>query len=462
MKNKLKYISILLISGCMVGPDYKKPDISLPKNFIEDRSKLEITSIKEWWKNFNNQTLNDIIEIAISNNYDLKIALEKIEETRAYYRIKKADLLPEIDGTASAIRYHLSKNAIESSAFPSSSYNSFQIGFDALWEIDIFGKLRREKESAFYEIQAMQENMRNIYIIMISDIARYHIDICAINNFIDLTKEKIYIQKTILDLIKDRNIKGIDNKIKVEETIAKLQEEEENLLFYITLLKQTIYRLSVLLGKQPEDVVNIFTNIKNIPEYKNEISAGLPSTLIRRRPDIKKAERELAAATAQIGAAIAEYFPLFSLTNNTSLKSNKISKLLKNKSLNWSLGSLMNWPIITFGRIRANVDIKKSKQKQALLFYENTILQALKEVESALVAYFNEKTKLIYVQKELFSIKIKTDLEKDKLINGISDLPYFLENKLIYIEKKIKEIESKRNLNINLISLFKTLGGEDW
>jgi len=447
----------------MVGPNHKTPDTAMPKTFAEkENASIAIESLKTWWKSFKDSTLDDLIQTAISNNYDLKIALEKIEETRAFYNLKKADLFPEVDLTAQAIRYGLSQNLLTTSFLPQTTYNIFAIGFDAIWEADIFGKLRREKEAALFELEASQESMRDIYIIVLSEVARNYVDICAINNLLILAKEQARLQQALLDLQQERTTRGINSKMEVEQQIAELQITKENILSYETLFKQAIYRLAVLLGKQPEELEKKFDQCRIIPKAENKLAIGLPSTLLRRRPDIRLAEKKLAAATSRIGAAIADYFPRFLLIGDPGFDANKISNLFVGKSFDWSLGALMNWPVITFGRIKSKVDMAKSKQRQAILTYENTVLQALKDVESALVAYFNEDKKLKDIEKEVTAIGIQTALAKDKYINGIKDLSNYLTYEQKYIENKKKAIDSTRTLALNLIALFKALGGGDW
>ncbi len=456
-------IPLLFLSGCMVGPNYKEPEISVADQFNEQlASDAEITSLKNWWESFNDPNLNQIIEKAISKNYDLNIALERIEQARAYYRIKRADLFPEIDMSAEAIRTGVSQNAILTSFLPTTTYNIFQVGFDAIWEIDLFGRLRREKQAAYYEMQSYQENMRNVYITIISDAAKYYVDICTLQNIIDLTSKKIDYQKKILELVQSKKLNGLDSKIIENEEIKKLNEEEENLIFYSTLIKQTIYKLAVILGEQPEKLEIDPSQYTTIPNSDNKIVIGLPSTLLRNRPDIRKAERELAQTTAKVGAAIAEYFPRFSLTGNSDLQSNNMNKLFQSKSFTWSFGSIMNWPIITFGRIRANVDVKKSEEKQALLNYENIVLKALEDVESSLVAFFNEQLKLKDIITEVTVVSENTFLQNDKYQKGITSYIDYLEQEKYLTEKKIKEKESQRALCNNLISLYKALGGGEW
>lgn len=453
---------LLFLTGCMVGPNYHEPKLCMPKQFLEKKTNnASIVSLKKWWTTFNDVNLNEIIQKAINCNYDLKIAFEKIEQTRAYYRLKRADLFPEIDMTASAIRYGVSSNVETTFFLPKQTYNIFQIGFDAIWEIDLFGRLRREKQAAYYDFLAYQENMRNVYITIISDAARYYTDICALQNIISLTQDKIKCQKTILSLIDDKKITGLDSKLAVNDEIIRLKAEEENLLYYSTVLKQTVYKLCVLIGQQPENNFD-FSKFTTIPFAEEKIQIGMPSKLLRNRPDIRQAEKQLARATSKVGAAIAEYFPSFSLISDPIYSSSKINSLFDSNSFTWSLGSIMNWPIINFGRIKARVDQKKSEQRQALLTYEQTVLNALQDVEGSLIAYYNEAEKLKKIQKEVKASAENNYLNNDKYSKGLINYIDYLMQKQDLLDKRIKEKESQRTLCHNLIALYKALGGGDW
>lgn len=458
-----KLIFLILLSSCAVGPNYKKPQTSMPLKYAEqDLSTNEIESLKNWWETLEDPILNEMIQTAITNNYSLKIALEKIEETRAQYRIKRADLFPEIDLNAQACRTKISRNLILSSFYPVTIYNYFQVGFDAIWEVDIFGRLRREKEAAYAQFEQSIENMRDVYITLISDVARYYVDICTVQNIIDLTNKKIDLQKEIYRLTSNLNSNGLESKILEEDRLANLKEEEEALKFYTTYLKDSAYNLAVLLGQEPETILKRLDQYTNVPIAIDKIKVGVPSTLLRRRPDIRAAERALAASTAKVGAAIARYFPTFSITGDSFLAADQLNNLFKNNSFAWNIGSFLNWPIITFGRLRANVDMMKSNEKQSLYNYENTVLNALKDVESALAAYYNEEKKLIEIQDEVTAYSKMSILEQNKYQNGLNNLSSYYEIEKIYIASSIKELESKRALCHDLIALYKALGGSDW
>lgn len=451
----------LFLTGCMVGPNYQKPVSHAPEKFIESQTSSTAT-LASWWKRFNDPYLNELIQKAISNNYDLKIAVEKVTESRDFYKIEKAKLFPEIDATAQALRADISKNLFANPLL-TTIFNFFRVGFDAIWEIDIFGKQRRMKEAASYDIGEKEEEVHDAYISVLSDVTRYYIDIRAFKELCDLTEKKIKLEKKYLLLIQNREGSGIESNIPVEQEIASLQNMENELLSLQTSLKQRIYQLAILLAAEPEEFVKTFPLENPLPSFDGTIPEILPSTLLRTRPDIRGAERKLATATALVGSAIADYFPSFSLNyTSVGLDSSILHKLFEKSSTTWVLGSLMNWPLLTFGRISAQVDAKKSQQKQALLYYEKTVLNAFQDVEGAFVAYYNQENNLSNTKMALSSIERKTGLYKGQYDSGlINELSYIKEEENL-IDSKKNEISSRRLLYNDAIALYKALGGSDW
>lgn len=216
------FFLLLFVTGCTVGPDYKKEEVKTSSFFLEKKQGT-FNNLKFWWKIFKSETLDGLIEEAILNNYDLKIVLEKIEGSRAFYRIKKADLFPEINLSSYFIRSKLSQSFFKGPFIKDSSFNYFKIGFDAIWEIDLFGKKKREKETAFYKVSEQIEDLRDVYITLISDIAKNYIDICSLKTTIDIVKEKRNIQKTIVSLVQDKTFQGLSSEIKEIDEIEKLK-----------------------------------------------------------------------------------------------------------------------------------------------------------------------------------------------------------------------------------------------
>ncbi|MFA6502617.1 MAG: TolC family protein, partial [Parachlamydiales bacterium] len=309
MKKIFIIISIFLTS-CMVGPKIQKPGTDLPIKYEQNgSSKDNALSLDSWWKNFNDEDLNNYINIAIKNNYDLKIAIEKIEQARSIYRIKKADLFPEINLTAQTIRQQISKNLTTSFFQESINQNYFQFGFDAIWELDFFGKLARSKQAAYFSYLQTQDSLLNVYIILLSDVAKTYIDIITLKNKIRINERKLFLQNQIYELNLKKFESGLSSEILEKEQYKIIQSISQDIVNLKTFYKTNINRLAVLLGRIPEDLDKDFNKEKPIPQVAKDIDVGLPSELLRRRPDIRRAENLLYEKTANIGVAVAQLFP---------------------------------------------------------------------------------------------------------------------------------------------------------
>jgi len=471
MKKKIVVIISFLLSGCMVGPKIEKPNISMPTAYDQKISQdvQDKISLDKWWEYFNDEDLNKYINIAIANNLDLKIAIEKIEETRSLYRIEKANLLPEVEMSAAAIRQGSSKNTISTTvlslgtAVPGEGITSakhfFQFGFDATWELDFFGKLRRSKQAACFAYQKEKDSALDIYITLLSDVAKTYINIITLKNKLIISEKKLSLAYQIYDLIIQKFDSGLSNEILEKEEYKTIQGLKEDIANLTTSYKSNIYRLAILLSREPENFEKEFDKVKDVPESIKEIEIGLPSDLLRRRPDIRKAEKFLYEQTANVGVAVAELFPSFSLVGTFNYESSKAKTWFRWSSKTWGIGPSFDFPLLDFGRRLANVDVKKSEQRQAVLSYKNTVLSALEDVENALVAYFYEKNNYLYVSEKLNAQRKITTLKQDLFQSGLNSEILFLQTQTDLLDIENEYLDKKRGVSVNLISLIKALGG---
>lgn len=486
----MQWLFLLNLCGCMVGPNYQKPHLAMPIQFVEIQPEFVSSNndLFRWWKQFEDPFLDALIEEACQANFDVRIALEKILEARAHYRIERSKLWPEIDLNAAAIRARNSQNirgsttvevedlsalggldpvtiaGVTSSpgAFGSPVRNFFQIGFDAIWELDFFGKFRRSKRAAWEEWLAIQDLAQNVLITIISEVARHYIIVCALQKKIELFQEKIRIDEELLALTMTLFEAGLASELQIAELEAILKEDTAALSPLESSLKTTIYALAVLLGRQPESFDNVFNERRPIPSGIDRVPIGIPSDLLRRRPDVRAAERQLAAATERIGVAVADLFPHISLTGDSfGYASQKFNQLFTSKSRFWSIGPTINWNLIDFGRTRGLIDMAKSEQKQALLNYEKAVIRSLQDVEGALVVYFEEQKR-----QSAFYLQTKADyralqLLKDRFESGLSSHQEVLQAYRKWLDSESTLIDSKQALTTDLIALYKALGG-DW
>lgn len=459
------------LPGCMVGPNYRRPSALLPVAYSERRDagqKDTFESLACWWTFFNDPCLNDLIERAVEHNYDLSIAIEKIEQLRAEYGIAKSRLFPEVDGIININRTKYSKNLAQYSFLTVDTLSYFQLGLQAMWEVDLFGRLRRAFNAACDDVKAQVELMHGVYLLVLSNVAQAYTDIRALEKQIDLRQQLIQVDEKIILLKRDRFQSGLDSDIPVEQFLQELEESKNLYEALKTSVAQALHTLAFLLGEYPEQfklcpaeaqVSKPGPPTVGILVSSQPLEVGLPSELLKRRPDIRQAEWELAAATERVGQAMADYFPRFSLLGSVTSEASTASTWFSPGSLAWIIGPSIQWPLITFGRITYRVDEKKSIMRQALLTYCQTIVAALRDVENALVAYFNDSQRSGILSRKLAAAIKERDLAKERFNSGLDDqITYLLaERNRLQIELELTDVQ--RAVSSDLIAVYKALGG---
>jgi outer membrane protein, multidrug efflux system len=441
-----------------VGPKYKKPCPQLPNNYTEGNLPRGIANLAQWWTSFEDSYLDELIEKALAHNYNLRIAREKIEEVRAFYRIKNADLYPEVNVVGNVNRTGLSQNYNKYAYLTPKTTNYFQIGFDASCEFDFWGKLRRARATAYADFQAQIEAMHEVYLILLSDVAKAYIDSRSLQKKVDLLNEQITVDTDILSLRDDRYSSGVDSQIPDVDQLAALDESKKQMLTIQIELQQTINRLALLLGLNPEEFC-LAPGKHDVPMSHNAPAAGLPSDLVQRRPDIRRAERLLAAATETFGYANTAWFPSFSLLGGSVFEANKARNWISGNSISWTIGPALNWPLITFGRIKYDVQEKRSAQRQALLAYAQSVVNALTDVENWLVAYVKLKDQVAVLTEKLSAVTTQRDLYAAQFEGGLANKMNLLQAEKNRISIEIELTDTQQALSSALISLYKALGG---
>lgn len=452
-------LMLVVLAGCYPGPRYKKPTTSVPVTYsAQSGASSEATDLSTWWHYFNDNYLNELITQALTTNYDLRLAIEKIEETRTSYQIRAARLFPDIGVTSIVQRMRESNLIQDPTLAQDKTFSFFQLSFDATWELDIWGKLQRAKSAAYAEYQAQIETMRDVYIMLVSDVARAYIDIRSLQKKIDYVTALIEVDKRLLLLLQDRYHAGITSELPIPEQVRALAIAQAQLITLQEGLGQAINRLAVLLGVNPEDFV-LACGEHEVPVAHEPLAVGLPSDLLRRRPDIRRAERVLAAATDRVGQAVAEWFPSFQLLASVGGQTNQANKLFSHSGLAWLIGPAIKWPLLSFGRVEFNIQEKRSVMRQALLSYAKTVLTALADVEFWLISYFATQERLHVVQEKLTAVVRERDLVCMLWQAGLDDELRYLLNEKQNVHIMLEVIDVQRSLSLALVSLYKALGG---
>jgi multidrug efflux system outer membrane protein len=456
---------ILLLSigtGCRVGPDYKKPEMKVPTEFVSTSPNVEAGvsgDLSTWWTNLDDPVLNSLVDKVMRGNLDLKVAGDRIAQARAIRGIVSASDKPEIDVDASAMRESYSLNSLFGPFLPSRRYNDYIIGFDARWELDLFGKTARSVEAAEADIDAAQENRRAVMVAMSAGVAKQYILVRQLQKQIEVAKNNIQIQQNTLDVIEQRFKAGLVNNLLLQQAKAQLEVTRSVLPDLDTALQQAIHRISILTGQEPRALEKQLTAVGPIPATKPMVPIGLPSELLTRRPDIRAAERNLAAATANIGVATADLFPRFSLTGSLGQESTNSGTLTSRNSGFWSLASGLSWPVFDAGRIRANIKLQDARQQEAMNIYTRSVLAALEDVENALVAYGNEQQRLKLLEAGTEANRKSEELATQRYQKGLVDFLNVLDAQRQLYRSEDALAVSRGRLALSLVALYESLGG---
>lgn len=454
------------ITGCMVGPDYYRPTLNTPSQWSEPMAGGEAAdspSITTWWKVFNDKELDSLIERAVQSNLDLRIAEARVREARAQAGIVDADLWPTVNASGSYTRQRTSKNQpMLGSLLPPSvplEYDVYQAGFDASWELDVFGGTRRATEAADANAAVALFNLRDVRVTLVSEVARNYMAARGYQQRLSIALHNIKAQQETVELASDRFRHGLTSNLDTEQAATVLAQTEAQVPLLENGLQVAIHRLEVLLGRQPGALAQELANESPLPVVPPKVPVGLPSELLRRRPDIRSAERQLAAATAQIGVATADLFPKFSLTGNIGLQSVSASDFFTAGSRFWSVGPTVQWRIFDASRIRSNIRVQNARQEQALAAYEKTVLSGFEDVENALLAYAKEQTRNVSLKEAVERSRNSLQISHQLYINGLTSFINVLDAERSVYQNQDNLVQSDQVVAQNLISLYKALGG---
>jgi NodT family efflux transporter outer membrane factor (OMF) lipoprotein len=467
--NQLLRLALLAIAsgGCAVGPNYQRPAVSAPTHWSAPLAGGETNApidLAAWWENFHDAELDSLISRAVLSNPDLQIAQARVREARAQYGIAAANFLPTVDAAGSYARTKTSQHqpVLGSLPIPANvpfENDVYQAGFDASWEIDVFGGTRRATEAARAGVAASEFGRRDTLVTLLGEVARNYVDARGFQRRLAIANENIKAQSSALAITQDRFDKGLTSDLDVQQAGTLLATTKAEVPSLQTSLQAAIHRLDVLLGLPPGALQAELSQVAPIPAALPEVPVGLPSDLMLRRPDMQRAERQLAAATANIGVAQADLFPKFFLTGAAGFESVSASDWFTGRSRLWSVGPTVQWRIFDAGRIRANIRVQNARQEQALATYEQTVLTAFEEVENGLVAYANEQIRCRSLAEAVASSQKSLDLANKLYANGLTDFLHVLDAERSLYQAQDALVQSERTVSANLDSLYKTLGG---
>ncbi len=460
----LAVLAPLFIAGCAVGPDYVPPETEMPDQWasaVVEELADEEPDLEQWWTAFNDPQLSELIDRATESNKNLQVAVIRVTEARALRGIANADFFPQLGAGGSYSRSQSSENTALGSSLPGGSdpVDNWNLGFDAAWEIDVFGRVQRSVESAEADIEASIEDYRDVLVSLYAEVAVNYVEIRSLQARLDYARANVVSQTESVSITRDRFSAGLTSALDVAQAEGNLASTESSIPSLEMSLVAALNRLAVLLGENPGALNEELQTVREIPEASVEIAMGMPAELLRRRPDVRRAERLLAAQTARIGVATADLYPSFSLPGFLGLESEDLGDLFSGESLTWNLSPGFQWKIFSAGKIRNRIKVEEARTEQALLRYEQSILLALEEVENAMVAYDRERVRRDHLSDSVDASQRSVEMVRTQYTSGLTNFQNVLDSQRSLFNRQDELASSEGRVVQNLIALNKALGG---
>ena len=468
--------AIFLTTGCtMVGPDFVKPEAPVGKEWLEARDpeiKTEASDYKNWWAVFNDPVLNNLVETAYQQNLPLQISGLRILQARAQLGIVVGNLYPQLQqGRGGADYSSISENA-PNTLNSDDSFWQYNAGFDAAWELDIWGKFRRAVESGVANLETSIANYDDVLVSLTAEVARAYVLFRTFEERLEIARQNVKIQERSLQIAEIRFKAGAVTELDVVQAKSLLRNTEASIPRFDAAIRQTKNALAILMGKLPGEIDGMISGNKLIPKAPPEVVVDIPAELMRRRPDIQLAEYQIATQTPLIGVSRAELFPAFQLFGSIGLASSNskntiaggrngssFSDLFDSDSLEFFGGPSFTWNLFNYGRIKNRVRTEDALLQQLIVNYEDTVLRAHQEVEDSLVGFLRKQEEAGFLLDSVKASQRSVDLSMLQYKEGLVDYQRVLDTQRFLTDQQDAWTATRGDVILNLVSLYKALGG---
>jgi NodT family efflux transporter outer membrane factor (OMF) lipoprotein len=452
-------VSLPLTAACQVGPKYEVPELALPDQWhqaVAEELESDAQDMRSWWTVFEDPTLESLIERAASGNLDLEIAAARVREARALRRVAKADRIPTVDLAGQAQRSIL-PNSLD--PYGRGAFNTYNIGFDATWELDVWGRVQSSIDAAGADIEASEEALRDLLVLLYAEVAVNYVDLRTSQTRAGYAKGNIEVQASTLQLVNDRFDAQLVPALDIRQAEMNLARTQSVLPTLRQKAVRAAHRIAVLLGSEPGAVYKILEQETPIPASNETTQVGIPAEVLRRRPDIRSAERELAAQTARIGVSEANLYPQFALTGSFGWDALNTSDLFTSGSRGWNIGIPFRWNLLDRGRIKGDIAAQEARADALQASYEQTVLRALEEVENAMIALSTERERIGYLQASVDAAQEAVHLVRELYNAGLTDFQPVLDSERTLAEQQDALASSQGLVASDVINLYTALGG---
>jgi outer membrane protein, multidrug efflux system len=462
MRNLAVLMSSLVLAACAVGPDYRRPEVATPDQFVGvDGAQFSTADVeREFWKAFNDEQLNGMIEQALAANHDIRIATARLREARALRGETKLDLAPTVQASAGYTRARASDRQLAPAPTTADREQDFyDSGFDAFWELDFFGRVRRQVEASSAEVQSAEASVYATQVSVTAEVARNYFELRGAQDQLAVARrnadnqgETVRITQARLDAGRGTQLDASRAQAQLSATLATIPDLE-------AAVTRSMLRLGVLTGQAPEALMPQLSTARPLPTLPVAQNIGTPELLLRRRPDIRVAERDLAAATAQIGVAVGDLFPRITFLGHWGFDAVSSGDLGNSGSESYSFGPSISWAAFDLGRVRQRITQREAATDRALATYQKTVLQALEETDASLTAYSKAIVKQQHLQASATASLEAAKLARARYESGVADFLAVLDAERSALAAEDQLARSETQTATALLATYKALGG---
>jgi len=459
----ITFCAAILLSGCAVGPNYKPPQTVVAASFANNPTNVASADdavLATWWRGFNDARLDGLVDHAVTNNHDLRIATANLKEARALRRLTTFDLAPTVQANAGYANFLLSKAAAPPNTPRSAREGElYDASFDAAWELDLFGRVRRSVQAANAGLAVAEATRLDVLVTVTAEVARNYFELRGLQNQLAVARKNADVQTETLKITQSRLDGGRGTDFDVSRSRSLLNLTRSTIPPLEAAIQKTIYRIVVLTGQQPTALTTELSTPEPLPSKMPALALGDPAALLRRRPDIRAAERSLAAATARIGVATADLFPRVTFVGSVGLQADTFAGLGKSGADTWNFGPRITWAALDLGRVQARIKAADARTEASLAFYERTVLTALEETEGALVDFGQEQSRQQFLETSAAASQKAADLAHQRYEGGVSDFLSVLDAERTLLEAQDRLAASQTRTVTALVAVYKALGG---
>ena len=456
----LAAMTLALLSACAVGPDYHRPDTA-PATLQNAAAPQFVAQNPEgvWWRQFDDAELDSLVQRALAANLDLRVAVDRVQQARAVFVENKYNFLPHVPLAAGYSHADEQQPGFGSSRINAESYS---LGFDATWEVDLFGHVRRQVEAARADLGEQQASLRDVQVTVAAEVARNYFELRGTQKRLEVARQNLASEDQTQQLTQLRYDAGRVTELDVQQSRARLKATEASIPPLEADEKQAAYRLAVLLGQRP-GALDAELKPAAVPTYAKALPIGDPAELLRRRPDVRIAERQLAAASARVGVATADLFPRVNVTGFVGFLSGDVGSLFRatsgNDSRAWSVTPSVSWAAFDFGSVQARLRASKAQNDAAALNYEKAVLTALEDTENSFVGYAKQQARLKSLNEQSEASRRAAELAEIQYREGVADFLTLLDAQRTQLEAEDAVAQAETSVNVGVVAIYKALGG---